>query len=104
MKLRVDAVKQPNVYSWEIPKGAFSDFDHTEKPLQAAQRELVEETGFISNQWISLPFVYMAKSYVQVHNIAFGDISALSVFIPCLIEKALPYSIYLSFDLCNCLL
>ena len=40
-----------NRLTWEIPGGAL---DPSEDPLLAAQRELREETGFESSQWIKL--------------------------------------------------
>jgi len=38
-------------YSWELPEGGGS-FDQT--PLEAAQRELLEETGLVAGKWAEL--------------------------------------------------
>ena len=48
----------PGVYSWEIPKGAFQDFGHTESPLETAHRELAEETGLSGGNWSDLGVVH----------------------------------------------
>ena len=41
--------RYPNdIYSWEIPEGGAED---GESPLEAAQRELVEETGITASSW-----------------------------------------------------
>lgn len=40
-----------DVYSWEIPEGGGED---SESPLQAAQRELSEETGITASSWEQL--------------------------------------------------
>lgn len=46
----------------ELPAGII---DPEESPLQAAQRELKEETGFISTQWSLLGTSYINPSYVD---------------------------------------
>ncbi len=48
----------PHVYSWEIPKGAFPDFEHSELPLETAKRELLEETGLTALRWSELAVVH----------------------------------------------
>ena len=45
-------------YSWEIPKGAFDSFDGANSPLDTAQRELREETGFVGGRWSKLGTVH----------------------------------------------
>ncbi|MFA5904734.1 MAG: NUDIX hydrolase [Desulfobacula sp.] len=45
-------------YSWEIPKGGFTDFVQANRtPLLTAKRELKEETGYVATQWDSLAVV-----------------------------------------------
>jgi len=48
-----------NAYSWEIPEGGASG---GEEPLQAAQRELLEETGLAAERWESLMTVHTSNS------------------------------------------
>jgi len=48
----------PNIYSWEIPKGAFPSFDRTEAPVETAKRELGEETGISAALWQQLATVH----------------------------------------------
>ncbi|MDK2897715.1 MAG: ADP-ribose pyrophosphatase [Candidatus Atribacteria bacterium] len=45
---------------WEIPAGTL---EPDESPLSCAQRELEEETGFISSQWKYLFPIYLAPGY-----------------------------------------
>lgn len=66
-------------YSIEIPKGAFESFHLVEEPLEAAQRELKEETGISANRWIELATVHtlVGHSDDTVHlflatDLAFG--------------------------------
>ncbi len=46
---------------WELPAGRL---DEGEKPLQAARRELAEETGYRARQWKRLFSVYVSPGYV----------------------------------------
>lgn len=46
---------------WELPAGRL---DPGEKPLQAAKRELIEETGFRARKWRKLVSFYASPGYV----------------------------------------
>ena len=46
---------------WELPAGRL---DEGETPLQAAKRELVEETGYRARKWQKLVFFYPSPGYV----------------------------------------
>lgn len=46
---------------WEIPAGRL---DPGEKPLQAAKRELREETGFSAKKWVRLVSYWASPGYV----------------------------------------
>ena len=46
---------------WELPAGRL---DPGEKPLQAARRELVEETGYRARKWAKLLTLYPSPGYV----------------------------------------
>lgn len=46
-------------YSWEIPEGG-APLD--EEPLQAAQRELLEETGYTAQRWRELGRTHLSNS------------------------------------------
>ena len=67
----------PAVYSLEIPKGAFNTFRSKEKPLDAAKRELMEETGAEAKKWEKLGVVhtFMGSSDDIVHLFLATDIS-----------------------------
>jgi 8-oxo-dGTP pyrophosphatase MutT (NUDIX family) len=67
----------PDVYSLEIPKGAFDSFDSTESPVDAAKRELKEETGIIADTWIQLGTVHTLMGYSNdiVHLFLATDLS-----------------------------
>jgi ADP-ribose pyrophosphatase len=47
---------------WEFPAGKL---DEGEKPLQAARRELVEETGYRARKWEKLGSFFVSPGYVQ---------------------------------------
>jgi ADP-ribose pyrophosphatase len=46
---------------WELPAGRL---DPGEKPLQAAKRELIEETGYRARKWSRLASFYVSPGYV----------------------------------------
>ena len=48
-------------YLWELPAGRL---DPGEKPLQAAKRELVEETGYKARKWTKLASFWVSPGYV----------------------------------------
>lgn len=47
-------------YIWELPAGTFNQ---NEKPLECAERELAEETGYKAKVWRKLGFIYPAPGY-----------------------------------------
>ncbi|HLK69254.1 MAG TPA: NUDIX hydrolase [Bryobacteraceae bacterium] len=47
---------------WELPAGRL---DPGEKPLQAAKRELIEETGYRARTWTKLASFWVSPGYVQ---------------------------------------
>jgi ADP-ribose pyrophosphatase len=49
-------------YMWELPAGKI---DAGEKALQAAKRELIEETGYRAKKWKKLTTFYASPGYVQ---------------------------------------
>jgi ADP-ribose pyrophosphatase len=49
-------------YLWELPAGRL---DEGETPLQAARRELLEETGFRARRWKKLAAFYPSPGYVS---------------------------------------
>src|SRR2546430_1212183 len=63
---RVLLVKQYRLpaekYLWELPAGKV---DSGEKPLQAAKRELIEETGYRARKWTKLVSFWASPGYVQ---------------------------------------
>jgi ADP-ribose pyrophosphatase len=65
-KKRVLLVRQYRLpaarHLWELPAGRL---DQGEKPLQAAKRELIEETGYRARKWERLASFYVSPGYVQ---------------------------------------
>jgi ADP-ribose pyrophosphatase len=49
-------------YLWELPAGKV---DPGETPLQAAKRELAEETGYKARQWTKLVAYFASPGFVQ---------------------------------------
>jgi len=49
-------------YLWELPAGRL---DPGEKPLQAARRELIEETGYRARTWRKLASFWVSPGYVE---------------------------------------
>jgi len=60
---------------WELPAGRL---DPGEKPLQAAKRELIEETGYRARTWKKLASFWPSPGYVQERMTIFlaTDLSA----------------------------
>jgi len=50
-----------DAYSWELPEGGCL-IENKENPLEAAKRELEEETGLHAKEWISLGTCYLSNS------------------------------------------
>ena len=80
-KKRVLLVRQYRLpaekYLWELPAGRL---DAGEKPLQAAKRELKEETGYRARKWTKLASYFVSPGYVQermtiflAENLTAGD-------------------------------
>ena len=65
-KNRIMLVRQyrlpANQFLWELPAGKL---DEGEKPLQAAKRELAEETGLRAKTWKKLASFYPSPGYVE---------------------------------------
>ena len=55
-------------YSWEIPEGGCPE---GEEPLQAARRELKEETGFEAEKWRMLGQAYLSNSVADEYAVLF---------------------------------
>lgn len=49
-------------YLWELPAGRL---DEGETPLQAARRELIEETGFRAKKWTKLASFFPSPGFLQ---------------------------------------
>ena len=64
-KSRILLVKQYRLpaqqYLWELPAGRL---DPGETPLQAARRELVEETGYRAKKWQKLAVFYPSPGFL----------------------------------------
>jgi len=50
-----------NEYSWEVPEGGCC-IETGESILEAAKRELLEETGLVATEWTELGEVYLSNS------------------------------------------
>jgi 8-oxo-dGTP pyrophosphatase MutT (NUDIX family) len=50
-----------HTYSWEVPEGGCS-IESGESILEAAERELLEETGLVALTWTELGEVYLSNS------------------------------------------
>jgi 8-oxo-dGTP pyrophosphatase MutT (NUDIX family) len=50
-----------NAYSWEVPEGGCS-IESGESTLEAAKRELLEETGLVATQWTEIGEIYLSNS------------------------------------------
>src|ERR1041385_3818133 len=65
-KKRVLLVRQYRLpadkYLWELPAGRL---DPGEKTLQAAKRELIEETGYRARKWTKLASYFASPGFVQ---------------------------------------
>jgi ADP-ribose pyrophosphatase len=65
-KKRILLVRQyrlpADAYLWELPAGRL---DPGEKPLQAAKRELAEETGYTARDWKKLVSFWVSPGYVE---------------------------------------
>jgi len=57
-----------NEYSWEIPEGG-SPLES--KPLEAAKRELKEETGLTANKWTLLARIHTSNSVTDEEGFIF---------------------------------
>lgn len=57
-----------NAYSWELPMGGAP---LSESPLQAAQRELAEETGLQARQWTQLLQLQLSNSITDEQGFVF---------------------------------
>jgi 8-oxo-dGTP pyrophosphatase MutT (NUDIX family) len=57
-----------NQYSWEIPEGG-GPFE--EDPLQAARRELLEETGLVADNWQPILEMHLSNSVTDECSICF---------------------------------
>ena len=55
-------------YSWEIPMGGAP---HDEDPLEAAKRELKEETGLTARDWAELMHLHLSNSITDEEGLVF---------------------------------
>ncbi len=57
-----------NQYSWEIPEGGCPE---NEQPLDAAKRELLEETGLHAEHWTKILRLYLSNSVTDEYCVIF---------------------------------
>lgn len=57
-------------YSWELPEGGCL-IESGESPLEAAKRELLEETGLIAATWTCLGEVFLSNSVTDEKAVIF---------------------------------
>jgi ADP-ribose pyrophosphatase len=57
-----------NAYSWELPEGGGP---HTEAPLEAAKRELLEETGFTARHWREILRMHLSNSVTDEESLVY---------------------------------
>lgn len=57
-----------DTYSWEIPEGGGK---HDEPPLEAAKRELKEETGLTAQKWMQIGNIHTSNSVTDEEGIIF---------------------------------
>ena len=57
-----------NKYSWEIPEGGCP---LNENPLDAAKRELLEETGFVAEDWKQILTLHLSNSVTDEFSIIY---------------------------------
>jgi len=55
-------------YSWEIPEGGG---DPGEEPVEAAQRELLEETGLVASEWTHILDMHLSNSVSDERSYVF---------------------------------
>lgn len=57
-----------NMYSWELPEGGGP---HDEPPLEAAKRELLEETGFSARHWREILRMHLSNSVTDEESLVY---------------------------------
>lgn len=57
-----------NAYSWEIPEGGGPQ---SEDPLEAAKRELLEETGLKATHWKEILCMHLSNSVTDEYSIVY---------------------------------
>ena len=57
-----------NIYSWEIPEGGCPAHQN---PIEAAKRELLEETGLVASEWNEILQMHLSNSVTDELAIVF---------------------------------